>query len=72
MLHATVTYVMGTHEFPEQYRLDIRADGEHVPHMTARFYTADHDSTPAYDGAAEAALSAAKAVVGYGGTVRFA
>ena len=72
MLHATITYVMGTHEFPEQYRLDILVSGESRPDMTARFYTADHDSTPAHDGAAEAALSVAKAMVGHGGTVRFA
>lgn len=61
-MHATITYVMGSFDHPEQYRVDIFQHDERV--LSARVLTADHDSTPAYDGALEAAYQIAEAIVG--------
>lgn len=55
--HAAVTYVMATHEFPEQYRVDVWTYGEPDPVFTARIYAADYPGDSAGDIADELAES---------------
>lgn len=60
-MHATIHYVMGTHDHAEQWVMTLHNDDDEQV-MVCRFLTADHDNTPGFNGALESAWQVASSL----------